>query len=64
MAEYDRTQWLVIGGHLAIALVLVGLAVLNYRSTGDPIAALPPLAIAVMIALLGRSVARVVGARD
>jgi CDP-diglyceride synthetase len=60
MTAYDRTQWLVIGGHLTIALVLVAVAVLNYRSTGDPVSALPPLAIAVMIAVLGRSVARVV----
>jgi hypothetical protein len=64
MAEYDRTQGRVIGGHLTIALVLVVFAGLNYQSTGDPVSALPPLAIAGMIAVLGRSVARVVGPRD
>jgi hypothetical protein len=64
MAEYDRTQWLILGGHLTIALVLVAFAVLNFQSTGDPVAALPPLAIAAMIAVLGRSVANVVGPRD
>lgn len=64
MVDYDRTQWLIIGGHLAIALVFVVFGLMNYTSTGDPVAALAPLAIAIMIGVLGRSVARIAGPPD
>ncbi|MFC7234400.1 hypothetical protein [Halosegnis marinus] len=60
----DRVQGLVLGAHLLIAVVLVGFAVGNFVGTGDPVAALPPLVVAVLVVGLGRSVARVVGRRD
>jgi len=55
---------LVIGGHLLIAVLLAGFAVGNYAGTGDPVAALPPLVVAVLIVGLGVTVARVVERRD
>lgn len=59
----DNLQLAAFGIHVFVAVLLAGLAVGNYTNTGDPLSALPPLVIGVLLVGLGWTVARVVGRR-
>ena len=50
--------------HGLVCVVLLGLAVGNYQTTGDPLSAATPILMAFLVAGLGVTVGRVVARRD
>jgi hypothetical protein len=63
LGDYDRVQWVVFGGHLFVALLFVGGATQTLAGGGPlPTAGLQTV-VALLVAGLGLTVAKVVGRR-
>ena len=50
--------------HGLVCVVLLGVAVGNYQTTGDPLSAVAPVLMSILVAGLGVTVGRVVKRRD
>jgi hypothetical protein len=61
--DYDRTQWVVFGGHAVVAMLFLAGAVRVLNSGGDPTGAVLFGSMAVLVLGLGLTVARIVGRR-
>lgn len=62
--EYDRTQWVVFGGHAIIAFLFLAAAVSTLNGGGDLVGVGLQGATAALILGLGLTIAKVIGNRD